>query len=114
YTTLFRSLDKKRTGMALEYRDHGGNKPRKLKLNIPQTLIGEEVEVDVPNADGRKRATVMPSKILKPHEERVPPPCPHFEMCGGCVWQHWQYEGQLNYKTDLVKSFLENHDLTRS
>lgn len=113
-TTTIHSLDKKGSGMALEYRDHGGHKPRKLKLNIPQTLIGEEVEVDVPNADGRKRATVMPGKILKPHEERVTPPCPHFEMCGGCVWQHWQYEGQLNYKTDLVKSFLEKHDFDTS
>ena len=53
-TTTIHSLDKKGSGMALEYRDHGGDKPRKLKLNIPQTLIGEEVEVDVQNADGRR------------------------------------------------------------
>src|SRR5699024_7819608 len=113
-TTTIHSLDTKGSGMALEYRDHGGDKPRKLKLNIPQTLIGEEVEVDVPNADGRRRAVVMPKKILTPHEERVTPPCPHFEMCGGCVWQHWQYEGQLKYKTDLVKSFLEQQDFNTS
>src|SRR5690625_257162 len=96
--------------MGLAYRDHGGNIPRKLKLNIPQTLIGEEVEVTVPNADGRKRATVMPDKILTAHPERTTPPCPHFELCGGCVWQHWEYPGQLKYKTDLVKSYLERHD----
>ena len=109
-TTTIHSLDKKGSGMGLAYRDHGGNIPRKLKLNIPQTLIGEEVEVTVPNADGRKRATVMPDKILTSHPERTIPPCPHGELCGGCVWQHWEYHGQLKYKTDLVKSYLERHD----
>lgn len=106
-TTTIHSLDKKGSGMGLVYRDHGGNLPRKLKLNIPQTLIGEEVEVVVPNADGRRRATVMPDKILSSHPERTAPPCPHFELCGGCVWQHWEYAGQLAYKTDFVKSHLE-------
>lgn len=114
FTTKIHSLDKKGSGMGLAYRDTGGNLPRKLKLNIPQTLIGEEVEVTVPNADGRKRATVMPDKILTPHPERTTPPCPHFELCGGCVWQHWEYPGQLAYKADFVKSHLKRHDFDTS
>lgn len=35
------------------------------------------------------------------------PPCIHFERCGGCVWQHWQYSGQLQQKTNHVKQVLE-------
>lgn len=38
--------------------------------------------------------------------ERTVPACPHFEMCGGCVWQHWGYRYQLDHKTEEVKKFL--------
>lgn len=99
-------LDKKGSGMGHVWRDAGGSNPRKLKLNVPQTLIGEEAKVTVANPD-RKLARVLPDEIITQHPERVVPPCPHFEKCGGCVWQHWTYEGQLAYKTGEVKSFLE-------
>lgn len=32
--------------------------------------------------------------------------CPHFDRCGGCVWQHWAYEGQLKQKTAHVKEAI--------
>lgn len=32
--------------------------------------------------------------------------CPHFDRCGGCVWQHWAYEGQLKQKTVHVKEAI--------
>src|SRR5690606_24202025 len=38
--------------------------------------------------------------------ERTEPLCPHFTRCGGCVWQHWQYEGQLKQKTEHVRQAL--------
>jgi 23S rRNA (uracil1939-C5)-methyltransferase len=59
----------------------------------------------------------MPGEILEAHPERVVPLCPHFERCGGCVWQHWQYTGQLIEKTGHVKKTIEeqgfNPDLVR-
>lgn len=74
-----------------------GSNPRKLKLTIPQTLIGESVQVVVDDPD-KKRRKVMPVEILAASHERTDAPCPHFELCGGCVWQHWTYEGQLNIR----------------
>ncbi|WP_246095085.1 23S rRNA (uracil(1939)-C(5))-methyltransferase RlmD [Salinicoccus cyprini] len=101
-------LDKKGSGMGHVWRDAGGSNPRKLKLNVPQTLIGETAKVTVPNPD-RKVARLLPDEIVTESSERVVAPCPHFEKCGGCVWQHWTYQGQLHYKTDKVRGFLRDH-----
>lgn len=95
------------------WRDAGGSNPRKLKLNVPQTLIGETARVTVPNPD-RKVARLLPDEIVSESPERVAPPCPHFEKCGGCVWQHWTYQGQLAYKTDKVRGFLKSNGFDAS
>lgn len=113
FTTNIHMLDKKGSGRGVVWRDNGGENPKKLKLTVPQTLVGETVQVTVPNPD-RKRAKVLPDEILEESPARVTPPCPHFEMCGGCVWQHWDYQAQLQYKTDEVKRFLSEKDFDSS
>lgn len=50
----------------------------------------------------------MAEEILAANKQRLAPPCPHFEKCGGCVWQHWDYKGQLQYKTNYVKRQVES------
>lgn len=100
-------LDRKGNGRAAVWieSDKGFN-PRKLKLTIPQTLPGESVQVVVDRPDKRTRK-VMPTEILVASPERTMAPCQHFELCGGCVWQHWTYEGQLKHKTEQVKNALQ-------
>jgi 23S rRNA (uracil1939-C5)-methyltransferase len=39
--------------------------------------------------------------------ERAVPFCIHFGLCGGCSWQHIQYETQLKYKFKQVVDNLE-------
>lgn len=103
-------LDEKGNGLAVIWRESKGSNPRKLKLTIPQTLIGESIQVVVDDPD-KKRRKVMAEEILVASPERTDAPCPHFELCGGCVWQHWTYEGQLKHKTNHVKSALEREGL---
>ncbi|WP_449539135.1 23S rRNA (uracil(1939)-C(5))-methyltransferase RlmD [Ferdinandcohnia sp. Marseille-Q9671] len=100
-------LDEKGSGQAVVWRENELGNKKKLKLTIPQTLVGEQVRVTVDQPD-RKRRKTTPEEILVGHEQRLAPPCPHFEKCGGCVWQHWDYSGQLQYKTDYVKRMVEN------
>lgn len=38
----------------------------------------------------------------KKSEDRVKPKCEHFGICGGCKWQHLDYEAQLRYKSNTV------------
>lgn len=38
----------------------------------------------------------------KKSEDRVEPRCEHFGVCGGCKWQHLDYEAQLRYKSNTV------------
>jgi 23S rRNA (uracil1939-C5)-methyltransferase len=42
---------------------------------------------------------------LSPH--RATPFCDHFGLCGGCSWQHINYETQLVYKQQQVVDHLE-------
>jgi 23S rRNA (uracil1939-C5)-methyltransferase len=45
--------------------------------------------------------------IKKYSENRAQPFCIHFGLCGGCSWQHIQYETQLHYKQKQVVDNLE-------
>lgn len=100
-------LDDKGSGQAVIWQENEQGNRKKLKLTIPQTLPGEKVRVTVDRPDRRRRKAI-PEEILEAHSERIVPLCPHFEKCGGCVWQHWQYEGQLKHKTNHVKQAIES------
>lgn len=45
--------------------------------------------------------------IQKPSPLREEPFCEHFGLCGGCSWQHINYETQLKYKQQQVIDNLE-------
>lgn len=40
-------------------------------------------------------------------DKRVEPFCEHFGVCGGCKWQHLDYEAQLEYKHQQVVDNLQ-------
>lgn len=44
--------------------------------------------------------------VLKPSPDRIEAPCPVFGQCGGCQYQHFAYEAQLEWKTRQVKELL--------
>lgn len=41
--------------------------------------------------------------IISPSDTRVAPRCRHFQVCGGCKWQHLRYEEQLKWKRRQVE-----------
>lgn len=47
------------------------------------------------------------TSIQKPSPLRTEPFCEHFGTCGGCSWQHINYETQLKYKQQQVIDNLE-------
>ncbi|MDQ3394279.1 MAG: 23S rRNA (uracil(1939)-C(5))-methyltransferase RlmD [Bacteroidota bacterium] len=57
-----------------------------------------------------KKKSFMEAKPLKFHEYspfRQLPFCAHFKVCGGCKWQHINYDTQLEYKRQQVIDNLE-------
>ncbi|QBA64399.1 23S rRNA (uracil(1939)-C(5))-methyltransferase RlmD [Muriicola soli] len=40
-------------------------------------------------------------------DRRTAPKCKHFESCGGCKWQHMEYDSQLFYKQREVENNLK-------
>src|SRR4051794_21809977 len=56
------------------------------------------------------KTSFLEAKVVRIREfsaNRTQPFCIHFGMCGGCSWQHIQYETQLQYKQKQVIDNLE-------
>jgi 23S rRNA (uracil1939-C5)-methyltransferase len=73
---------------------------------IPFTLPGEEVLVEIVE-EKPKYSRGVPVEILSASPQRVEPRCPHFGICGGCQWQHVDYEAQLRFREQIVRSQFE-------
>jgi 23S rRNA (uracil1939-C5)-methyltransferase len=78
------------------------------RVHVADLLPGEAAEVAIDHASphraeawGRIVRRLGPTSVA-----RVPPACPAFGRCGGCVWQHLSYDAQLVAKRDRVVAAL--------
>jgi len=46
-------------------------------------------------------------EVLTPSEHRIEPPCPYYGQCGGCVFQHINYQYQQKIKQDILLDDLK-------
>jgi|GEM_PF-2522599 len=44
--------------------------------------------------------------LLQPSTKRIAAPCPHFGKCGGCSYQHLEYEDELEIKRNILNDSL--------
>lgn len=75
-----------------------------VKGALPGEVITALVTVANP-----KYAQAEIKALREPSPNRVNPPCPVYEACGGCQLQHMTYESQLVVKRDLVLQALERY-----
>jgi 23S rRNA (uracil1939-C5)-methyltransferase len=73
---------------------------------VPFTLPGERVDVRIVE-EKRGFATAEIEEIKSAAPERVTPNCRHFGECGGCHYQHTDYETQLKLKQLILRETLE-------
>jgi 23S rRNA (uracil1939-C5)-methyltransferase len=81
--------------------DHGSGKA----VFVPFVLPGESVDAVLrEEKPGFARAQL--EKVLTASPRRVAPRCPYFQRCGGCHYQHTDYEHQLEIKAGVLKENL--------
>ena len=72
---------------------------------VPFVLPGERVEARVVDQQrGLVRARL--ERVLQASEFRTDPPCPYFGRCGGCQYQHIDYDAQLRFKSEILRETM--------
>jgi len=75
---------------------------------VPYAIPGETVRAEI-SEDKGQYAFARLVEVLEPSPHRVVPPCPYFgqDKCGGCQWQHIEYDAQLRFKEHVLREQLE-------
>ncbi len=69
---------------------------------VPFVLEGERVEAElVEERPGFARAQL--ARVVDPSSQRRTPGCPYFTECGGCQYQHTDYDNQLRIKERILR-----------
>ncbi len=67
----------------------------------PYVLPGEILSIK-PLSKKKNYIEAIPNKLIKAAEKRVKPTCPYFTKCGGCDYQHIDYQEQINIKKNIL------------
>jgi len=73
---------------------------------VPFVIAGELVEAELIEVK-KNFARAKPVRVLEASPDRVEPVCRYFGKCGGCQYQHIQYETQLQIKHKQVVELLK-------
>ena len=77
------------------------------KVIVKNTIPGQKVEFIVNKVRrGKAEGRLMEVVEKSPLEEKCD--CPHFGICGGCVYKSLPYEKQLELKENQVKKLIED------
>jgi 23S rRNA (uracil1939-C5)-methyltransferase len=75
------------------------------RLYIAGALPSESVRARTLGKRGEGHAAKL-IELVALSGDRVPPPCPHFETCGGCSVQHFATDAYHAWKRDLVATAI--------
>lgn len=91
-----------------------GSMGKGLTLTIPNTVPGDIVRVEVPNAKGRRAALLNSFELLEPSTDRDLSNPLEESIAGGTPLQYMQYQAQLEVKENIVKDYLEKESFDSS
>jgi 23S rRNA (uracil1939-C5)-methyltransferase len=99
--TITLNMDSMANGGAAIGRDAAGR-----PIFVPFTIPGERVRATITD-DKERYAHARLQEVVTAAPGRVTPRCPHFGACGGCHFQHMEYETQLQVKENVVRDQLQ-------
>ena len=70
-------------------------------IRIQNAIPGETVRAVKLHGD-----LFLAKKVIRESKHRVRPKCEHFNLCGGCRWQHMNYNYQLELKVDILRKLF--------
>lgn len=73
---------------------------------VKNVLPGQRISLCVQKKRGGKAEGRL-LEVLERAENEVESPCPHFGLCGGCLYQGLSYEEQCRLKEEQVKRLLD-------
>jgi 23S rRNA (uracil1939-C5)-methyltransferase len=73
---------------------------------VPYTIEGELVSAEIVR-EKKQFAEAELVEVKRNSRHRVTPECPYFGRCGGCAYQHIDYEHQLAIKWRQVRDVLQ-------
>ena len=79
---------------------------------VANAVPGDEIIAEIKNIK-KQYVNASIKKIITKSTKRITPPCPYHMNCGGCQWQHIDYNYQLHWKQEILNESLERiGDLT--
>ncbi len=79
-----------------------------IPVHVEDAVPGDQVKAYIYNTKST-RAEAKLDTLLAPSDLRVEPRCRYADECGGCTWQHVDYEAQLDAKRRHVAEALEEN-----
>ncbi len=73
---------------------------------VANAVPGDKIIAEIKNVK-KQYLIASINKILQPSNKRLSPPCPYHMNCGGCQWQHIDYEYQLYWKQKILNESLK-------
>lgn len=73
---------------------------------VPYTIEGEMVSAEIVR-EKKQFAEAELVEVKQSSPDRVAPECPYFGRCGGCAYQHIDYQHQLAIKWRQVREALQ-------
>ena len=75
-------------------------------LFVPRSVTGDKARVKI--TEEKKNYSIGEViQIIEPSPWRTDPPCPFFNRCGGCQWQHINDSTQVVLKKEILKEVLK-------
>lgn len=84
----------------------GVGKADELVVFVDKAVPGDVVDVRLVKKK-KNFAEAIIERLETPSQYRVDPFCSHFGTCGGCKWQHMDYDAQLKFKHKNVEAALQ-------